>query len=45
MKEIIMSYIKKIIEKILYFVDKLLYYNSNANSYKKKNSFQMKKMY
>lgn len=40
-----MSYIKKIIEKILYFVDKLLYYNSNANSYKKKNSFQMKKMY
>ena len=33
-----MSFIKKII-------DKILYYNSNVNSYKKKNSFQMKKMY
>ena len=40
-----MSFIKKIIEKILYFIDKILYYNSNVNSYKKKNSFKMKKMY
>lgn len=40
-----MYFIKNIIKKILDFLDNMLFYNSDINSYKNKNNFQIKKMY